>query len=297
MRTRVSTAKNYLSIWRQFNRFVIRLDVKPSSWEDRASLFVAQLIEDGLQSSTVKSYVSAIKRILIDDGYQWNDSKILLAALTRVCRLINDRVRTRFPIQCGLLELILFEVQRHFLMKNQVYLVFLYQAIFILGYYGLMRVGELTQSEHTLKAKDMHLSTNREKLKIVLYTSKTHDEGSYPQNIYIRSHNTENATFYHDKNFCPFKVLENYLVIRNEYDIDAEQFFIFRDGSPVRPDQARAVLKLMLSKLGLNPALYDMHSMRIGRCSDLVHKFHYSVDEVKWIGHWKSSCIYRYIRT
>ena len=108
---RSSTAETYLRIWRRFNNFVIQLDKKPNSWEEKTTLFIANMIENGSQSNSVKSYVSAIKRILIDDGYQWDDTKILLSSLTRACRIINDKVKTRLPIQCGLLELILFEIQ------------------------------------------------------------------------------------------------------------------------------------------------------------------------------------------
>ena len=37
---RSSTSQNYLAVWRQFNKFVISLDIKPSSWEDRVTLFI-----------------------------------------------------------------------------------------------------------------------------------------------------------------------------------------------------------------------------------------------------------------
>ena len=61
-------------------------------------LFIAQLIEEGMQSSTVKSYISAIKTTLITDGYTWDNSKILLSSLTRACKVVKDHVRTRLPI-------------------------------------------------------------------------------------------------------------------------------------------------------------------------------------------------------
>ena len=61
MSTRDTTKQNYLSIWRHFNRFVIRLDKPPGTWEERTVLFCAHLVENGLQSQTIKSYVSAIK--------------------------------------------------------------------------------------------------------------------------------------------------------------------------------------------------------------------------------------------
>ena len=85
--------KNYLCVWRQFNDFIMCLDMIPKSWEERTLLFVEHMIEvHKAQSSTVKSYVSAIKRMLIDDNYKWDDNKILLMSLTRPCRLINDRL-------------------------------------------------------------------------------------------------------------------------------------------------------------------------------------------------------------
>ena len=84
-RVRQSTAENYLTIWRLFNKFVLRLDRRPPSWEDKDTLLYAYLIDKGYQSSTVKSYMSAIKSVLQDDGYSWSENKVLISALTRAC--------------------------------------------------------------------------------------------------------------------------------------------------------------------------------------------------------------------
>ena len=43
--TRKSTMKNYVCVWRQFNRFIVNLDIIPKNWEDRASLFIGYLIQ------------------------------------------------------------------------------------------------------------------------------------------------------------------------------------------------------------------------------------------------------------
>ena len=133
---RPSTMKTYLSIWRCFNKFVISLDMKPVAWEDCTSLFVPHLIDNGMQSIAIKSYVSAIKNLLTDDGYAWNDQKILLTALTKASTLVNEKVHTRLGIQCGLLEIILIELQRFILNSGQVYLSMLHKALFIWGCYG-----------------------------------------------------------------------------------------------------------------------------------------------------------------
>ena len=96
---RKSTNQTYLNIWRNFNNFVIHLDVKPDKWEDRVSLFLAHMIDKGLQSSSVKSYVSAIKKILVIDSYPWDDNAILLSTLTRACRGEPNQFPF-FPVFC-----------------------------------------------------------------------------------------------------------------------------------------------------------------------------------------------------
>ena len=188
---RDSTAKKYLAVWRQFNAFVIKLDHKPKLWEDRVTLFIGYLIDNGMQSSTVKSYVSAIKKTLILDKYKWNDDLVLVRSLAKACKIVNDRVHTRLPIHCGLLEMILFEVQRYFTTQNQWYLEIMYKALFAVSYYGLMRVGEVTHSQHVLKAKDVHVACNKDKMLLVLYSSKTHDKSNRPQKIKITSNKNE----------------------------------------------------------------------------------------------------------
>ena len=296
---RQSTCDTYLRIWRQFNNFIIKLDTKPESWEDRTALFVADLIDRGLQSQSVKTYVSAIKRILQNDDYNWNEEKLVLGSLTKATRLINDHVRTRLPIQYGLLELILFETQRIFRAKNQIYLERLYKAIFILGYYGLMRAGEMLLTEssnHTIEARNVHLACNKEKLLIILYSSKTHSKAHLPQKIKISSNKSTNNKNIVYRNFCPFEVIGNYIKARGvEIKTDEEKFFIFKDRAPVPASQARTLLRTILKNLGLNENFYGLHSLRIGRCTDLM-KFNYSILEIKKLGRWRSNVVYKYLR-
>ena len=230
------------------------------------------------------------------DGYEWKNSEVLLTSLTKACRLVNNRVRTRFPIQCGFLEMILFEVERHFRQKSQYYLEWLYKAIFLMSYYGMMRIGEVTESPHVIQAKNVHIVTNKDKILLVLYTSKTHGLGQRPQKIKITSNRKEESGRYAHRHFCPFEVLRKYINLRGNYSSDQEPFFVFRGKQPVRPVNATSVLKQVIQKLGLDSALYWMHSSRIGRTSDLI-KFKYPVDEVKRLGRWKSNAVFRYIRS
>ena len=104
-----------------------------------------------------------------------------------------------------------------------------------------------------------------------------------PQKIKIIENQDEESGFHRKKNFCPFQLVWQYFIARGGYDDIEEQFFIFRDGSPVKAEQARAVLKKAIINLGLDHKLYGFHSFRIGRTTDLI-KFKYDLDLVHHMG-------------
>ena len=158
-----------------------------------------------------------------------------------------------------------------------------------------MRISELTLSDHTVKARDVHMGINKEKILIILYTSKTHSKANRPQKIKIISNRSEKTGSYATRHFCPFRFLNEYIVQRGSIDEETEPFFVFRDKTPVKPEDARILLRNILTRLGLDPNLYGMHSLRAGRTSDLVN-FGYSISEVRRMGRWRSNAVFRYIR-
>ena len=89
--------------------------------------------------------------------------------------------------------------------------------------------------------------------------------------------------------------MRNYIKVRGDYQNDDQQFFIFKDRTPVMATHARSLLKETLFNLGLNLAYYGMHSFRIGRTTDLI-KYNYSIEQVKIMGRWRSNVIFKYIR-
>ena len=290
---RDSTKKNYLTIWHLFNKFLLKLDDKcPRTWEHCVSLYCAHLVDSGIQSSTLQSYVSAIRHVLVNDNYKWNDNKILLTVISKACKLKNDVVKSRLPIQFNLFEALLFEIDRHFRYK-QPYLNALYKALFALGYYGLMRIGKLTLSDHTLKAQNVHIGINKNKIQLILYSSKTHGKESLPQKIKISQNESSGNK---EKFFCPFKLTRQFINFRGNFDDLNEQFFVFADKSPVKPCHVLDTLTKMLKNINMNHLFYTFHSLQIGHGSDLI-KFGYSIEQIKRMGHWKSNAVYKYLRS
>ena len=295
---RKSTSHNYHSIWKQFNNFFICLDYMPDDWEHRTAMFCAYLIDKGNQSATVKSYVSAIKTILKADKYDWKDGKIWLNSLIRVCKISNDTLHCHLPIHKGLLEMILFEIPRIY--PEQEYLCKLYQAIITLGYYGLMRISELTKdpkslNDHSIKNNNINVGINKQKILIVLYTSKTHDRSTYPQQIKISTCHSQGGRAQRNRFFCPFRILRDYINARTPEVTDLEaNFFVFRDGSPVGQVHVRQILYSSIARFNLDPALYNCQSLRIGHASDLF-KAGVPIEVIKRLGWWKSNAIYKYL--
>ena len=289
-----STSNNYHSIWKKFNSFLIRLDHLPSTWEERLVLYVGYMAGSGLKSTTIKSYISAIRKVLTIDGYEWSDQKLLLNSLTRACHLINDRVRNKLPIQNGLLEMLLFELERVYEAQN--YLEIMYKSLYSMAYYGLFRVGELTSGDHPIRAKDIHSAGNKDKFTIYLHSSKTHGRQSRPQCIKIEGNlyldGERNAS---SRCFDPYELTRDYLLTRGDYEHLDEPLYIFQDRSPVRPCHMRSTLKLLLSNLHLNPAFYGTHSFRSGRATDLM-KYGYEMERIKYLGRWRSNAVYKYLK-
>ena len=250
------------------------------------------LIERKRKSTTIKSYISAIKSVLADDGIELNEDRFLLTSLTKACRLVNDHVRTRLPIQKGMLNILVNTCQKLF--AGQPYLTALHVALLTSGYFGLLRVGELTGGEHPIKACDVHVGKNKNKILFVLRTSKTHWTDSQPQLIKIASRKKGLKQEETDK-LCPFTALKQYLKVRGPETSVNQQFFIFADGSPVKPYHMRETLKLLLIQAGFEPRLYGTHRLRIGRASDL-RKMNLSVETIKKLGRLASNSVFLYLK-
>ena len=208
-RHRSSTWKNYYQIWKGFNAFYLKLDDKPDSWKEWLTLYVAFLINLKRKASTINSYISAIKAVLKDMGVEIHENRYLLTSLTCTCKIRNNQVKMKLPIQQHLLEQILIQIIRTFWERNQPYLLNLYLPVIAAIYYGLLHVGEVTTGNHPIKAKDVQIGLNKRKILFVLRTSKTQNQNNHPQFIKITSSfNNRN------KRFCPYKLLKNYLTAR-----------------------------------------------------------------------------------
>ena len=294
-----STMRCYYSAWKSFNHFFIRLDTKPETWEERLILFIGYLIQENKQSQTIRSYVSAIKKVLRDDDIILNENKLLITSLTKACKVKNDQIRTRLPIRKGMLRIILRTTDNFFETANQPFLSILYKALFSTAYFGLLRVGEITSGSHPILVQDVELAENKRKILLILRTSKTHGLGSKPQMVKISNHRINSHNYNRNrevsKEYCPYRILRNYINIRPKYLNCMEPFFVFRDRSAVAPDHMRQTLKLILKLGGFREDFYNIQSFRSGRAVDL-ESMNVSIESIKSMGRWASNSVFTYLR-
>ena len=168
----------------------------------------------------------------------------------------------------------------------------------MLGYYGLFRIGEITKSPHCVRAKDIYIGENTDKILLILYSSKMHSKESNPKKTKIEAINQSKQQLKHARrlNFCPFQLAKKYMKCRGGFSLDTEQFFVFTDKSPVLPHHLCFLLKSCIKRLNLIDRLYNCHSLRIGRSTDL-YSFGIPVEAIKRMcGRWKSNTVFKYLK-
>ena len=218
-----------------------------------------------------------------------NEDRYLLNSLTKACRLVNDHVRVRLPIHRDMLNMIIEQADKYFNDKGQNYLAVLYKAIFAAAYYRLLRVGEIAADSHPILVHDAHIATNKNKILFILRTSKTHTRASFPQSVKITGCKKINSRY------CPFLILQNYIKQRKSALTKSEPFFTFQDRLLIPATHIRKVLRICLSRCGFRTDVYSVHSLCIGRASDLC-RMGVPVSTIKKLGRWKSNSVYAYLR-
>ena len=142
---------------------------------------------------------------------------------------------------------------------------------------------------------------NKRKALFVLRTSKIHWKGNKPQTVKITSEiklDFKNPNHFRHIKLelpCYYQLLRRYASVRGPFkNGQSEPFFVFQDGSPVKPAHFRQCLNLTLTRAGYNPKYYSVHGMCTGRAHDLL-KLGLSVETIKKLGRWKSNAVFRYL--
>lgn len=286
-----SSKWTYHTIWKNFLKFFDEFDQVPDDWEDKLVMYAAHLGNTRHAPATVSSYCSAIRYKLRKDGVILNEKSLEIAAIVRSCKKLNNRMYLREPLHKHMLHAILDKIDEHLQGKGQNYLAILYKAIFVMAYYGFLRIGEVAASKHALKNRDVKVAKNKETVLVILRSSKTHNAGDRPKDLKI----PQVVDLREKDKHNPYFLIDTYKKNRPT-TTGQEQFFVHQDGSPVKQGQTRTMLKTILKLCGYDSEIYDFHSWRTGRCHDLLAAGVELAIVKKW-GRWKDdNTVMKYFR-
>ena len=276
-----STRAFYERVWDQVARGHLpggKLSFPMST--DVVADYLATLFQRGCSPSTMLSHASAIAyghkiKALSDPTSDF-----------RIKQLLKGASRLRPVSTDGRKALSLSDVLS---LCNKLYEVGLplvdrlaFQAIFLLGFFSLLRPGELVKGgapQHTLQLSDLAL--RGEGLTIRIPSSKT---SLTPQLISLEARP--------DLSFCPVHVMREFLRVRLRGN---SQLFITASGSEISTAQLSTVLKRAAVLCGMCPTGISGHCLRIGGAS---HGALRGMGELQLAeaGRWRSRAVRRYVR-
>ena len=142
----------------------------------------------------------------------------------------------------------------------------LFAAMFIVAFYGLFRIGELS-------SKSTHLASSVVQFSNLTFLSRNGDKHSAKITILTYKHNANNRPFdillarEDSQPFCPVTVLLQYCKLRGDRP---GPLFCHADNSPISVHQFNSELQWCLTYCGLDTSRYKSHSFRIGGASMLL---------------------------
>lgn len=253
-------------------RLILPLDVST------INLYIAHLARSNYSYSTIKSHISALSfqhkaRNLADNTNSYIVKRTVLGTKGK---LQSQRIK---PISRDLLHKCVKTIDK--ILYDPHYIA-MYKSLFTLAYYACLRAGEAVDSNgtrHTITYSNTIIADTKVTLKLDTYK-------------HSKDQATCVLTALPSLEYCPVKLLRNYVAMRNGY---SGTLYRHPNGSPTKRTEFAKVLKQCVKYLGLCPENYNTHSLRIGRATDLA-LLGIPDHIIKATGRWKSQAYLKYIR-
>ncbi len=272
------TKQFYQSVWSSLAVFLAKLGLRlalPLSPE-HISLYIASLVQKKLARSTIISHISAINFVHVINGWASPSTHPVLSKIIRHFNVtkVSD---ARKPISVDLLLRLISSLPSVYTSSYQ---VILFKAMFLLAFFALLRISEITTNKsntHTLQFADVTLGHQS------FITLRSYKHSSGPATIFLQ-HRADNL--------CPITALLSFIQGRGNA---SGPFFAYPGGSGISRSKFNSALHLCLERCGLSSSEFKSHSFRIGGASYLALQGQ-SSEFIKAAGRWRSSSYQRYIR-
>ena len=243
--------------------------------------FIGYLNVKNYAPTTIITYVSGLSYVHKMKGFEDPCASFVVQKFMAGALKINPSIDTRLPITLGIL------VQLVDALKNTTsspYLRSLFKAMYLVSFFGLMRVGEVTTDIGgviPLMSDQVRFASN---YAVITIKHFKHNNSAHPMEIVI----TKQA----EVAICPVTALIDFFHLRGtQYG----PLFCMTDLEVVPRSFYLKHLKFNLGFCGLNTKLYLSHSFRIGGAS-FYASIGFSDEQIRVLGRWKHCTFRKYIR-
>ena len=280
----VGTRKVYRRYWEMFSYFahLNNLTALPASVQGVAAFLLA--VEGKYCLSTISSILSVIAFVHKVNLYEDPTHNFLIVKLKAGLRpkeLPSTIVRK--PINADILGKMLAQLPS----LTSTYGLKLFKAILLLGYSACLRASEMVwtpDTTHAVKVEDVKFIRQGAgppcEVRIKLSSFK---HSTKPEYFSFKATGSP---------LCVVSVLYEYCSI---CPASSGNLFRRKDLSPVTRQMLSDVIKMSVRLVGLDPAEYNTHSLRIGRTTDLALAG-FAAPYIKKVGRWTSDIYLNYIR-
>ena len=291
-----STQKCYSSGQKHFLTFCSSFNLQPiPPSEHTILLFISQLGLEGLSLSTIKSYLSAIRNLLINGGFP--DHQLYTPRVELVIRGIKrskvyskDAHRSRLPITPAILSQLKRAWSTHPISPDCRML----WAAACIGFFGFLRCAEFTVPTVTSFDPCKHLTLDD------VSVSHSHSQSTVTTiAIHIKVSKTDQfGKGFHiylartGASLCPVSALLDYLSVRGT---NKGPLFLLANGQPLTRSILVAKVRSALSTSGMDADKYSGHSFRFGAATTAL-RAGISDAKIKMLGRWESTAYQLYLK-
>ena len=248
-------------------------------------VYISHCAQIRLAYSTVMTRISAIAcfhklRSLVDNTQHFVVKKALLGY-----KNMHSTLDSRKPISLDLLHAMCSTVRS---LLSSKYDILLFRAMFLLAFYGFLRIGEFTSTSrsnaHVLQ--DSSITFHRSQGKITAFTVQF--------NSYKHSKDRQFALHITCKKvgFCPVRALSTYFVRRPKI---TGPLFMFENQRTVSAQYFTAIFKSCLLLVQGSAHGFSPHSFRIGAASHCMQQG-FTSEQIARMGRWRSRAVEKYLR-
>ena len=290
-----STKKVYAAGWNRYQGFTqsFQLASIPITVEN-VTLFVAFLGSQGLATSTIESYLAALRHFQLrldpsntTPSFHSPHMSVLLRGIRRSQALQGPR-RVRLPITATLMRRIKLSLGNSPKAFDNV----LIWAACCVGFFGFLRCGEFLVPDgasydplYHLSITDISLckSDSQTTLLLNIKVSKT-DQLRQGSTVALGSTGSD---------LCPVAALLDYLSLRGN---SAGPLFQLENKSPLHRRPFTTKVQQALTAAGFDGSMFTSHSFRIGAATT-ASAVGVPETTIKQLGRWRSSAYQTYIQT